>query len=390
MRYAVEPLRKQGLRLVYYLDDICLLARSKEEMQQISYKVISHLSKLGFLINWEKSNLIPSTSQEFLGFQFNTRSMKITVPQLKMSKLLTRIKQAKRTEHTRSCRWIASLLGKMTSLIPAIDEALLHLRYLQRDLARNLRRNNMNWEGHCPLSTEGLQDLLWWENSSTRKNGLPVQTIQIQKSTPAMTIHVDASETGWGIKSNLLTTSGYWTTREKDLSINVRELKTILFAIQLHAKNANGSAIQIFTDNMTALKYVTKAGGTAEVYLQGLALQIQEQFNRHNLQVTFHHIPEVKNIQADRLNRTKIPIYEWKLPRRWFQAIQNLWGRMRIDAFAARHNHQLKTFSSLRPYPAAAAAAVDAFQQRWPRRGLYLHPPWKLIPSMASTSCQVA
>jgi hypothetical protein len=33
MRYAVESLRAKGIRLVYYLDDICLLAKTKTKLQ---------------------------------------------------------------------------------------------------------------------------------------------------------------------------------------------------------------------------------------------------------------------------------------------------------------------------------------------------------------------
>jgi hypothetical protein len=59
MRYAIEPLRQEGIRLVYYLDDICLLGKSKEGLTTTSQKVIAHLQKLRFIINMEKSVLIP-------------------------------------------------------------------------------------------------------------------------------------------------------------------------------------------------------------------------------------------------------------------------------------------------------------------------------------------
>lgn len=159
MRYAIEPLRQEGIRLVYYLDDICLLGKSKEELTTTSQKVIAHLQKLGFIINMEKSVLIPSQMQEFLGFQFNTKKMKITVPIQKINRLLQRIKQASQPVQ-RSCRWIAGLLGKVISMIPAIGEALLHIRYLQRDLAKSLQLNHQNWERPCYLSRQSLQELL--------------------------------------------------------------------------------------------------------------------------------------------------------------------------------------------------------------------------------------
>ena len=47
IRFALEPLREKGIRLVYYLDDICLLARAKEEMKRNSREVLHQLTSLG-------------------------------------------------------------------------------------------------------------------------------------------------------------------------------------------------------------------------------------------------------------------------------------------------------------------------------------------------------
>lgn len=67
--------------------------------------------------------------------------MTIKVPQLRVTKLLQRIKQAQDSKKDRSCRWIAILLGKMTAMIPAVGEALLLIRFLQIDLTRSLQKN---------------------------------------------------------------------------------------------------------------------------------------------------------------------------------------------------------------------------------------------------------
>lgn len=48
MRHALEPLRAAGIRLVYYLDDICVLAKFKEETRTYSQMVLQQLTKLGF------------------------------------------------------------------------------------------------------------------------------------------------------------------------------------------------------------------------------------------------------------------------------------------------------------------------------------------------------
>ena len=174
MRFALEPLRQRGIRLVYYLDDICLVSKTRQEMNRISQIVVDHLKKLGFIINEKKSDLNPKQIQDFLGFTFNTQTMTITAPQTKLNKLISKIKQLEKSQQeTFSCRWIAGLLGKMTSLIPAIGQTLLHMRYLQRDLAVNLRRQQYHWDKPCKISTLAWKELHWWKTQAMGVNGQP-------------------------------------------------------------------------------------------------------------------------------------------------------------------------------------------------------------------------
>lgn len=92
-KYALEPLRKRGLRFVFYLDDICVLAKTKEQMMSHTQQTIQHLETLGFLINREKSILIPIKVQPFLGFQFNTVHITIQSPKIRIQGLKTRVRQ---------------------------------------------------------------------------------------------------------------------------------------------------------------------------------------------------------------------------------------------------------------------------------------------------------
>lgn len=50
------------------------------------------------------------------------------------------------------------------------------------------------------------------EDLITKKNGLPIQ--KIFQPTPKINIHVDASNTGWGISSPMVQTSEFWTDKE--------------------------------------------------------------------------------------------------------------------------------------------------------------------------------
>lgn len=64
-----------------------------------------------------------------------------------------------------------------------------------------------------------------------------------------------------------------------------------------------------------------------------------------------------------------------------FQLITKTWGKiLTVHAFAAHHNHQLPVYWSSQEDP--FASKINAFNQNWKRNGLYLFPPWKLIPKV--------
>jgi hypothetical protein len=201
MRYAVEPLRVKGIRLVYYLDDICLLAKTKTKLQEHVKITIDHLSDLGFIINREKSDTTAKKIQDVLGFTFNTKNMRISVPKPKLDKILQKIRQILRDPSKLTCRNLAGLLGKITSMIPAIGEALLRIRYLQICLARSLHSQKYQWDKPCLLCPTAKTELNWWISNAMMRNGLPIIPIQNSLKDPTVIIHVDASDTGWGITS---------------------------------------------------------------------------------------------------------------------------------------------------------------------------------------------
>ncbi|KAG1495033.1 hypothetical protein G6F46_009364 [Rhizopus delemar] len=173
-----------------------------------------------------------------------------------------------------------------------------------RDLAHSLHLHNQRWEAPFLLSNNSRTELTWWLTYVADKNGLPIQ--RIDNPTPAITIHVDASDIAWGVSSPEIETTGYWTDEEKTQSINVLELSAILFALQLHAEKYKSKTIKIYTDNITAVKFVVKSGGTSSTTLQQLAVEMQDLCNYYNLKVEYQHIPGVENIQADKLSRTAI------------------------------------------------------------------------------------
>jgi hypothetical protein len=105
--------------------------------------------------------------------------------------------------------------------------------------------------------------------------------------------------------------------------------------------------LKISSDNITALKFTTKSGGTSSALLQDLVVQIQDLYNPYQLHVVYQHIAVVRNIEADKLSRIKFNLlYEATIPRPVFKKINVMWGPLKIDAFVGTKNHQIAKFWS--------------------------------------------
>lgn len=77
LKPVVGLLRKQGIRLITYLDDLLIMSESKELARTHASLAANLLTSLGFIINHKKSVLIPCQQMEFLGFTVNSVAMTV-------------------------------------------------------------------------------------------------------------------------------------------------------------------------------------------------------------------------------------------------------------------------------------------------------------------------
>ena len=77
LRPVVLLLRQRGVKLHVYLDDWLIHADSPEKAQPHAQTTISVLQFLGWIINYEKSDLTQSQDFQFIGMQFNTRQFTV-------------------------------------------------------------------------------------------------------------------------------------------------------------------------------------------------------------------------------------------------------------------------------------------------------------------------
>lgn len=83
LKRIVGFLRKQGLRLVVYLDDILIIGHSEESTREAVKLVVNFFESLGFVIQGEKSILEPSQVLEYIGLVIDTNSMNFCLLQKK-------------------------------------------------------------------------------------------------------------------------------------------------------------------------------------------------------------------------------------------------------------------------------------------------------------------
>lgn len=190
MKPIVSEMRNMGVRLIVYLDDILILAQSPELLKTHMEMMAQRLESLGFKLNNGKCEWEPSQLVEFLGFLVNSLSMRISLPENKVKKIQKECSTLLKRRLV-TARQLAQLIGTMTASIPAVAQAPLHYRALQRLHNRALIGNNYNCE--VKVDKDSQQDLLWWINQLQCHNGRP-----LSNPVADAVITSDASMTGWG------------------------------------------------------------------------------------------------------------------------------------------------------------------------------------------------
>ena len=116
---VVSFLRGRGIRMVIYLDDMLFLHQEVGELVKIRHLTLDLLEGLGFLVNYQKSELSPSQCLNFLGFTINSKTMQILLPSGKVQQAVQEA-QSVLQKQVVSARTLAHLIGIFSATIPAV------------------------------------------------------------------------------------------------------------------------------------------------------------------------------------------------------------------------------------------------------------------------------
>ncbi|KAK5881766.1 hypothetical protein CesoFtcFv8_022528 [Champsocephalus esox] len=330
---ALEPLRRGGMRVLFYLDDLLLLARSREEAALQTVQLVSHLSSLGFIINWEKSCPLPSQIIMYLGMEFNSARMRARLSQRRVENLTALLRRVTPGRVVTALS-VMQLLGMMSAGHVVIPLGLLYMRRLQRwfirlriDPVRQRRR------GVCVPPSVGL-DLTYWKNPHVLSVGVPLGRV-----TSHTSVFTDASLSGWGGTCMSQAVGG-----------------TVAAA---HVPSYKRAGITHRMESNPALRPVAVESSCDDSDRQQNGGSLHKSSGRCTISAAAGHSQAAVVLGAHTHDLDQSNVYSWRAEQRGGPHVQRRSLR--------RQDHP--------------PLGVDAFAHRpWPRVLLYAFPPVPLIP----------
>lgn len=306
LRPVAKYLRRQGCKIIIYLDDILIIGKDFNECQHSIYLTKKLLLSLGFIINIEKSLLIPNQRLEYLGFIFNSRSMTLSLPGEKckqLTKLFIKFKKI----HSCKIRQFASLVGKLVSISPTLRYSWVHVKPFEIVKQKALKQNNFNFTKSMIIPKTLHQELDWWINNISR-------TINPLKQEPfCLEIFSDASNTGWGACCENQEAQGFWNKKEGSSHINELELCAAFYGLRCFATHKSNCNILLRIDNITAIACINRMGSIRHSNLNWLSKQIWTWCEARNIFIFASYINTADNFKADLLLRNKYTCTEFEL-----------------------------------------------------------------------------
>ena len=161
--------RLPGLRIILFLDDILLVASSKQKcLDQLQF-LQQLITDLGFIVN-DKSQFEPSTKLTFLGFIIDSLDMKLYLPQDKIDKTVSACSSLISTASP-TIGQVAQVTGLLVSAFPAVPYLRLYYRSIESCKSRCLSEHNGDYDQHISLSSDALADLNWIIHNLSQYNG---------------------------------------------------------------------------------------------------------------------------------------------------------------------------------------------------------------------------
>ena len=336
LRPVVSLLRQQGVKLHVYLDDWLIRADTPEEAQLHSQTIIKVLQFLGWIINFEKSDLTPSQDFQFIGMQFNTRRFTVA-PLPKMRIKVQSVLQHWMANPNITARDLHRLLGMLVFMASLVRRGRLRLRPVQWWAATAWCQRTGNWSDRIQVPQWVLSEVAWWSSPAVLQ-GLPLAARETE-----VTLFTDASSSGWGAQLGSHSTQGQWSASQRLCHINVLEMQAVICAVRDFLPLLRYHVVRLMCDNAVTVAYIKNEGGTRSHTLMQMTIRLLKWCDSKAITLVPVHLPGVRNIQADSLSRVGQTLTtEWTMAMESLRPVFAKWGEPQIDMFATFANRQVR------------------------------------------------
>ncbi|CAC5420875.1 unnamed protein product [Mytilus coruscus] len=352
---------QEGLKLEFqetpHLTGIKHTSVNARNLSRDREKTLRLLIKLGFIVNLQKSSLIPSQEITYIGVLFNFKKEIISPTMERILKLEMLVRRLMKGQNT--ARDYLMLLGLIASCIELIPNARLYMRPIQLHLLHFWKPSTRDLTYQIPFTQHLKDHLNWWLDRANTTKGK-----SLHQWSATVTITTDASKTGFGGHMNNHIFQGFWSVQEQKQHINLLELEAVIRTVQHFLPQFQNQNVLLKYDNTTVVQYVNKQGGhqVNTPLLQDMVSNENGNSNQSDIQSSSYGAGKL-NILADHLSRNKIQPTEWTLNNQIVQSVFAMWGEPTIDLFASVHNHKRPMFCAWLPHP--SALAVDALSISW-------------------------
>jgi hypothetical protein len=371
-RWVLSLLRGKGMRILWYVDDILLVANKNRIREQTS-QLRQILTRLGFTINPDKGFVEPRQEFIFLGLVVDLRRRRFGVPEHKSRRLADACNRTIR--HARSHNGIvprkalAGIAGLAESTVLASPGTREFTRSVSA-LAGTGGSTKRAWAGSVRLTTQvrhDIQSLL--ALTTTEQWGL------FEPRPPSAECWSDASVCGYGCAgavegAPLPDIAGYFGRRHVSGDITVLEMEAVVLGVTTWGPALRGRSVRWHIDNLSVV-YCIRNRGSRTPRVMAAYRELCVLTHEFQIDIQPEWIATLDNETADALSRRRDRSEYRVSPELPSQAAAE-WPHLGKpdqwhDRFASATAHQPGMRFDSR-YPHADATNWDTFRVDWGAR----------------------